>query len=683
MKLFALFVAGLAACSSRKEPPPRPQPEPPATPGSGSAPAGSGSNRPSATKYDALPRAEFNRWAVRENLPVYWTADTNNDKSMQPDEVASLLFYPTEGAWVAQGAFTKDFDTAYAQIVAASKAKPGDAKGDEAKRRQLVGEDLDQGRATLVRSDLSALPADDKAFIGHMLKVAQLIDRLYDMQTGAAALADKVPADAASKSLFRRNRGPKCVGPATEKDALCSAIPGSPKPAVSVYPAKLGAVAQDDKTFCATLEKNGPKLLEPFTVVRADAKGALTAVPYTEAYKDAMTPIADELSAAAASMKDPAEQPLVIYLKAAAEAFKSNNWLPADEAWAKMTVDNSKWYVRVGPDEVYWEPCSHKAGFHLTFARINQGSVVWQQKLVPVQQEMEQAIAVRAGAPYAARKVTFHLPDFIDIIINAGDDRNPLGATIGESLPNWGPVANEGRGRTVAMVNFYTDPDSRNARREQADSLLDAASAKMYAGTPEPGLLSTILHEATHNLGPAHEYKVAGKKADDVFGGPLASALEELKAQTGALFLLDMLRTKKLITDELAAQSYADAIVWAFGHISQGMYTGAHVPKAYGNLAAIQIGYLIDKGALTWDAQAPAANGKDKGAFHIHADKLVGVSDEMMKLVAGIKSRGDKKAADELVKRYVDATNVVPHKAIADRFLRVPKASFVYAVSKD
>ena len=88
-----------------------------------------------------------------------------------------------------------------------------------------------------------------------------------------------------------------------------------------------------------------------------------------------------------------------------------------------MNVDNSKWYVRVAPDETYWEPCAQKAGFHLTFARINQGSKEWQEKLVPVQQEMEEAIATRAGAPYKARKVTFHLPDFIDIVVNAGDDR--------------------------------------------------------------------------------------------------------------------------------------------------------------------------------------------------------------------------------------------------------------------
>jgi len=122
--------------------------------------------------------------------------------------------------------------------------------------------------------------------------------------------------------------------------------------------------------------------------------------------------------------------------------------------------------------------------------------------------------------------VTFHLPDFIDIIVNAGDDRDALGATIGQSLPNWGPVANEGRGRTVAMVNINTDPDSREARKAQAESLLDGTSAKLYPASTEPGLLSTILHEATHNLGPAHEYKVNGKKADEMFGGPIASMMD-------------------------------------------------------------------------------------------------------------------------------------------------------------
>jgi len=664
MRIVLFLVLVSFGCKRREEPQPR------QAPGSGSA----GANVAAAKGHDAIARVDFNKYAVRLNLPVYWIADANNNKTIEPDETAALLFYGSEAKWVDGGKYTPAFEDAYGKIVAASKA-PIDTSTPDGKRRALVAADLDAGRASLVRSDFSGAPDGDKAFVKQMIGVADLIDKLYETQNGSVALAKSLPADPESHSLFRRNRGPKCVAPNTENDPACTAIPGAAKPIVDVYPADI----QGKDGFCKDLEKrkDADALLGHFTVVSKDYK----AVPYSEAYKDQMTAIAQALSAAAKGMTDPAEKALVEYLNAAAASFGSNNWDPADEAWAKMNVDNSKWFVRVGPDETYWEPCAHKAGFHLSFAKINQGSKQWQQKLVPVQQEMEQAIAELAGPPYKARKVTFHLPDFIDIIVNAGDDRPPLGATIGQSLPNWGPVANQGRGRTVAMVNINTDPDSRAGRKAQAESMLDAASMKLYPATTEPGLLSTILHEATHNLGPAHEYKVGGKPAELVFGGPIASMMEELKAQTGALFLLDFLRKKQLISDEMATGSFVDCIVWAFGHISQGMYTGDHSRKAYGNLAAIQIGYLIDKGALTWDANAMAANGTDKGAYTVHADKLVGVAQELMKEVAGIKSRGDKAAAEKLIARYVDAETVVPHKIISERFLRHPKPSFVYSVA--
>ena len=88
----------------------------------------------------------------------------------------------------------------------------------------------------------------------------------------------KLPADPESHSLFRRNHGPKCVGPATENDPQCSAIPGSPKPIVGVYPAEIQA--HDD--FCKQLEAqaDAKALLGPFTVVRrATSRPCRTARP--------------------------------------------------------------------------------------------------------------------------------------------------------------------------------------------------------------------------------------------------------------------------------------------------------------------------------------------------------------------------------------------------------------------
>jgi hypothetical protein len=652
MRRLALALVVLAACKPRHEPQPR------ATTEAAKQPAPSG-------RFDELSRTDFNRFAVRLNLPIYWAEDKNHDKAVSADEVVSLLFYRIPRI---------ELPDAYSQILAASKAPPASDP-----RIALVEKDLDQGRPTLVRSDFAGAPAADGKLVAHMKKVADLIDHLYLTQNGALAVESQVAPDPSSQSLFRRNRGPKCIAPLTENDPRCSAIPNGPaRPIVDVYPADL----QKADTFCKDLEArpDAHALLEPFTVVREQG-GKLVAVPFSEAYKPDMTAIATELNATADDLKDAGEQPLIDYLRAAAKSFTTNDWLPADEAWAKMNADNSRWFVRVAPDEVYWDPCNHKAGFHLTFARIDQGSKQWQAKLVPIQQEMEAAIAAHAGPPYVARKVSFHLPDFIDIVFNAGDDRPGIGATIGQSLPNFGKVAQESRGRTVAMVNLLTDPDSLEARGMQAASVLDAASMKLYAGTPEPGLVSTILHEATHNLGPTTEFRYGGKRDDEVFGGPIASMLEELKAQSGALFLVELLRGKGLISDELARQTYTDCIVWALGHISQGMYTGTHVPKAYSNLAAIQVGFLLEHGALSWDDKAVAANGTDHGALSIHLDKFPGAVDELMKTVAGIKARGDRAAAEALIARYVDASTVVPHQAIEERFRRVPKGALVYSVS--
>src|SRR2546421_724528 len=103
----ALLVVVVLGCKARHEPAIRE--------GSSAPPVASG-------KHDAIARVDFNRFAVRQNLPVFWVADKNNDKSIDPAETAALLFYPTTGQWVANGAFTKDFEDAYARIVAAAKA---------------------------------------------------------------------------------------------------------------------------------------------------------------------------------------------------------------------------------------------------------------------------------------------------------------------------------------------------------------------------------------------------------------------------------------------------------------------------------------------------------------------------------------------------------------------------------
>jgi hypothetical protein len=471
------------------------------------------------------------------------------------------------------------------------------------------------------------------------------------------------------------------MAPRTEKNKECSALSTFPRPVSGLYPLSLQSVPN----YCDKLPNfpNGKLLAGHFNVVvdAQNSTNAYDAVPYPVAYKEDAQAVAKALRAAADVLKSAEEKAFKTYLMAAAQAFIDNQWEKADEAWVKMGGSKSKWYLRVGPDEVYHEPCALKAGFHMSFARINPDSLAWQQKLEPVKNDMEKALAALAGPPYRARNVKFHLPDFIDIVVNAGDSRPPHGATIGQSLPNWGKVAEAG-GRTVAMTNLYTDTDSRNALRDQMASLFCPATFEKVSTDPQPALMSTVLHEAAHNLGPSHDYRVKGLVDDEIFGGPLASIMEELKAQTSALYFSEWLVEKNVITLEAAQTAHLRDVTWAFGHIAQGMYNGAGKPKTYSQLASIQLGTLLKENVLVWNESRKAGNGADIGCFDVQLAEWKPVVDRLARRVLSAKGSGNKADAKAMKAEFVDAEGewAQLRKIIAERWLRAPKASFVYAI---
>ncbi|MEO6953938.1 MAG: hypothetical protein ABI321_19205 [Polyangia bacterium] len=630
-------------------------------------------------RYDQLSRDEFNLRAAERFLPLFWRSDDNANRTIDPSELA-VLWGPQHAAradYVDEQGFRLAFVTAYRGLL----ATPSDAALDahEQERRALVGKELRGGKPTLVETDLGTSTDEERQMVAHVLQAAALLEKVYARQLGTSALVAQVPKDdAASHALFNRNQSPWCETPQLEQNPACNAIPSLPHKVSGLYPADI----QSDPKFCDMLaaQPNGKALMDHFVAVEHDGKG-WKPVPYHVAFASEMNAVAVELDAAAAAITSTAEKPLKTYLTAAAVAFRTNDWEPANQAWLQMGGSTSHWYLRIAPDETYYEPCAQKAGFQVSFARLNPDSKVWQDRLAPVKNEMEQALAQLAGPPYRARNVAFKLPDFIDMTVNAGNARSSSGATIGESLPNWGPTAEKG-GRTVVMTNLYTDTDSRQALKRQMQSLFCPATDARASTDPKSSLMSTVLHEATHNLGPAHDYLVAGKKDAVVFGGPLASMLEELKAQTGALYFSEWLVQKKLITQVDAEEAHVRDVAWGFGHVSRGMYEADGKPKTYSQLASIQLGSLWKSGGLAWKPSEAAANGTDQGCFDVDFAKWRTTIDQLAVRVLKIKARGDKKDAEALKAAYVDDTGEW-HKLrdiIAERWLRAPKASFVYSI---
>ncbi|GMU62376.1 MAG: hypothetical protein AMXMBFR34_41390 [Myxococcaceae bacterium] len=636
---------------------------------------------PKPAEYRALSRLDFNQRAQERFVPLFWRQDTNGNGALDADELVVLVgpWDATRADFVDGKGFTKKFVETYAAL-----DKPlDDSKLDAAEkaRRALLVQELAQGKPTLVETDLSKATDEDRAVFAHLKVAADRIEVLYAREKGTFGMGGKIPADdVLSRAVFHRNQSPYCLAPKTEKDDACTALVPRPPRVVGLYPEKV----QADPKFCAALEKekNKKDLMGHFSVVQEDGAG-FKAVPFAQAWKDDMEAVAKELDAAAEALKSPGEAAFRKYLAAAAAGFRTNDWEPANEAWVAMDATNSKWYARVAPDEVYYEPCAWKAGFALQLARINPESLAWQEKLEPVKQDLEKALAALAGPPYKAREVKFKLPDFIDVVLNAGDQRNPHGATIGQSLPNWGKVSEKG-GRTVVMTNLYTDADSREALAEQMKALYCPATFAMGTTDPKPALMSVVLHEAAHNLGPSHDYAVKGKKDDDVFGGPLAATMEELKAQTSALYFAWWLAEKGVITKDDATQAAVRDVAWGFGHVSRGMYAANGQPRNYSHLASIQLGNAFKAGALSWKKDEKAANGKDVGCFEIDLEKWKTAVDGLAKRVLMAKGKGDKKDAEQMKADFVDAKDewASLRDVIAERWLRAPKATFVYSVKQ-
>ena len=630
--------------------------------------------------YNNFARLDFNRRAAERFLPLFWREDSNHDGTIQPAELAVLWGYGDTQVdhWVdGQQHFTTQFAQAYQSMMQPDVQAEVAA---EQQRRQVVVEELAQGRTTLVETHLAKDTPSEVNMVQHLLVAARYIERLYAQQKGVLGLEAKIPAgDTASRMLLYRNQSPFCEAPQTENNPACSALPVKPAHVVGLYPAEL----QTDPKFCEALAKapNAKQLMDHFSIViKTDKSGAYATQGYTEAYKSGMEAVAKELEAAAGGFAD--EEPaLKAYLLADAQAFRSNDWEPANRTWVAMNAQNSKWYVRVAPDEVYYEPCALKAGFALQLARINPDSIAWRQKLDPLKSAMEHAIAAMAGAPYKPRDVQFKLPDFIDVVLNAADQRNAHGATIGQSLPNWGPVAAAG-GRTVAMTNLYADKDSQAQSATQMSALFcNATNAKATTSSKE-SLISALLHEAAHNLGPSHEYQVRGQVDDVAFGGPLAATLEELKAQTSSLFLTNWLAGKGIFTQDEVDQIHLRDIAWTFGHISRGMYAAGGTPRNYSQLAAIQLGSLMSAGAVVWKSDELAANGTDRGCLEIDFGKTASAIAALETAVLKIKARNDKAGAEKLKAEFVDGDNPFANikTIVTQRWLRAPKATFVYSV---
>lgn len=543
--------------------------------------------------------ARFNELALRLNLPLFWTQDADSDSQPDPDEVVTLLFYPTSDArYVLNGRFGRAFDAAADRIAADDTART-----DLRPRRATAREQLDSTGLTLVTSDLRGLSSEDHEFAEHMVRAAGFFDALFARQNGMGEVEQSLDStDTDSASLFRLDFGIPCAFGSRYSADLCA--PGdTTRQHPTTYPVEL----QLDG-FCETLaaRADAEALLAPATVVLEDG-GLLRAQPYSRAYSDQVSAIAHELRAAAGVLPRGRESQLGEYLNAVAAAFITNRW----DSLPRWPHD-SEWFVAITPD-YEWEPCRRKVAFSLTLGRRLASAPLWSRGLMSNLGEIHDELArVAMDAPRASAGPLPPAPYFVDLIAVSGPHRRGAPDPQGWSYD----------GLPIVISNRYPDQGRLARTRRELAALFESSALEPWVDDDIASLVATTLHEIAHASGPSAGGSPDSTSSADDEAGHLVN---EAWARAAELFLAARLRERGAIDGTMERRVYLEAV----GSIVVSFVQGGTA------WATRMLDILLEEGAVRWNSDRVTADGEHHGAFEIDFDRVSSRGRELMRTLRG------------------------------------------------
>lgn len=607
---------------------------------------------PTSTQFNTTAEKILGKGAL------VWT-DTNNDHKVDAGELSG----DKAEQYVVKNTFTPGFEKLYRDLV-------------EHVRQESVAKELTYTYRKTITTDLAAsLKAMPKSLkitdaeialykraTAKLLEVAPLMQAAFEEQAGFTPEMKALPKTKNDNELISRYGHPWCIG---DKSESCSALPNFAAHESGVLASGIQCEELGD-----TL--TGPR--GPFSAV-TKVDGKLVNTPYSVRFAKYQVPAQAKLLEAAAIFDQiPREKAMAKYLRELAGAFGNPAPFPfekSDAAWMEHQTSDSVYFARIGPDENgalgAGDPCGEKAVFHFSIGLKYSASAELSDQYKPLLQKWENRIAELIGDPklYQAQQVSVRMPDLIDITYQNGDDTGgPNGTPVGQTLPNWcGP--NGDASPCARRIMIYTNKsDAAYSKDLMTKYVLPLFDPKLRGKfrTGKSSYKGTVVHELTHNLGPQSGMSnpVTGKNYQTALGD-WKGTFEEMKAQMGSLYFPSMLiiekraeaQAGKLSQKDLAKaeeayqQEMVGNLAWALRHISRATRTMKFKSGSpYSRLAAVQVGYLAEQGAMKFDPKTKT--------WDIDFQKLPAATESLMKIVATQYAKGDLPVTDAFMRHYLE-----------------------------
>jgi hypothetical protein len=499
-----------------------------------------------------------------------------------------------------------------------------------------------------IGADISALPANERQALAKLVQAGRLMDALFLRQVwgGNEALLFDILADKSPLGQVRQRAFLLDKGPWSRLDHNEPFMPGVPaKPAGGhFYPA--GATKAEVEVWIKGLPEVQRAEAEGFfTTIRRGPDGTFRCVPYSVEYQPELERAAGLLREAAALT---ANASLKKFLTTRADAFLSNDYYASDVAWMELDAAIEP---TIGPYEVYEDEWfNYKAAFEAFITVRDDVETTKLERFSTSLQDIEDHLPIEAKLrnPKLGAMAPIRV---VNVVLAAGDGNRGV-QTAAFNLPNDERVVREMGSKRVMLKNMQ-DGKFQKALVPISKVALSAADQPHVAF--DAFFTHILMHELMHGLGP-HEITVGGK-ATTVRREMKEnySAIEEAKADISGLWALQYLVDKGTIDRSMEQTMYTTFLASAFRSIRFG------VNEAHGRGVAMQLNYLLDKGAVTVAAD---------GTFAVNAATIKQTVTALTTEILEMEAAGDYAKAKAMIDKLAVLRPSV--KTVLDRLTNVP-----------
>ncbi|MBC7924056.1 MAG: hypothetical protein H7039_00200, partial [Bryobacteraceae bacterium] len=499
--------------------------------------------------------------------------------------------------------------------------------------------------------DVTRLSDGDKQALIKLVQAARLIDDLFlqqywskNRETLASLRQDKSALGKSRLEYFLLNKGPWSA--LDEHAAFLPDVPPKKLPGANFYPEDLTKPAFESWT--ATLSPEKKREAESFFTVIRRMNGKLEPVPFSTEYRGELTKLSDLLKQAARLTSN---DTLRRFLDARAAAFLSNDYYDSDIAWMDLDAPID---VTIGPYETYNDELfGYKASFE-AYVTIRDDA---ESKKVAFfsdhLQEIENVLPI--DAKYRNPKIGALAPiRVVNEVISAGDAAHGI-RTAAFNLPNDERVIRAKGSKRVML---------KNVQEAKFNSILKPIAARVLSTSAQADLsfdwffTHILAHELTHGIGPHTVLQNGAESSPRLQLKELYSAIEEAKADVCGLFMLGYMLDKKMLPNagpDATTKLYTTFLASAFRTLRFG------VNEAHGRGMALQLNYLLDKGAF--------ALNKD-GTYQAVPDRIGSGVRELAHDLLTIEATGDYAGAKAMLDKLAVVRPAM--KATLDKLKDLP-----------